>query len=72
MFSWKGRFNLFELFGQFGHCFEEIGDESVICDLEDWSFRIFVDRHDRLRVLHTSQVLDGAGDRDGDVQVLKI
>ncbi len=62
--------NFLELFSEFWHCFEEISDEAVIGDLEDRRLWIFVDGHDRLRVLHAGQVLNRARNRDGDVQIL--
>ena len=43
----------------------------MISDLENWRLRVLVDGHDRLRVLHSGQVLDGTGDGDGNVQILE-
>src|SRR5690606_4388496 len=37
--------------------------------LEDWSFFVFVDSNNDFRVLHTSQMLDRAGNTNGDVQI---
>lgn len=47
---------------------EEILDEAEVCDLEDWGLRVLVDCDDCLGVLHACQMLDGAGDADGDVE----
>ena len=63
--------SLLQLVGHFRNSLEEIGDESVISDLENWRLRVLVDGHDRLRVLHSGQVLDGARDGDGNVQILE-
>ena len=51
------------------HCFEEIGDEAVVCNLEDGSLSVFVDGHDDLAVLHAGQVLDGTADADGNIKL---
>src|SRR5437899_10308982 len=49
--------------------FEEVTDDAVIGDFEDWRILIFIDRDDRLGSLHPDQVLDGAGDSDCDVDL---
>ena len=51
------------------HGLEEVGDEAVVGDLEDRRLLVLVDRDDDLGVLHAGQVLDRAGDADGDVQL---
>ena len=55
--------------GQRRHDFEQIADDSVIGHFEDRSVGIFVDRDDGLRALHPHQVLNRAGDADGDVDL---
>src|SRR5215468_3219819 len=61
------------LFGQrrfeFGHGLEEVGHEAVVGDLEDRRLLVLVDGDDHLAVLHAREMLDGAGDADGDVEV---
>src|SRR5277367_2065900 len=47
----------------------EIGDQSVIGDLEDRGFRILVDRDNNFRILHAGKMLDGAGNADRDIEV---
>src|SRR4051812_13027321 len=51
------------------HRGEQVGLESVVGDLEDRRLRVLVDRDDDLRVLHPREVLDGAADAAGDVQL---
>ena len=38
-------------------------------NLENGCLRVFVDGHDDFRVLHAGQMLDGAGNADGDVEL---
>ena len=52
------------------HRFEQILDQAQISHMEDRRLRIFVDRHDRLRVFHAGQMLNGARYADGHVQFL--
>ena len=47
-----GRLCRLDLVGQFRDDLEEIADQTVIRDLEDRGFFVFVDRDDDLRVLH--------------------
>src|SRR5690242_8889619 len=54
---------------ELGHQLEEIADEAVIGDLEDRCLLVLVDGDDDLRVLHPGEMLDGAGDADGDVEL---
>src|SRR6266542_5751018 len=42
---------LLDFVGQHGKDFEQIADDAVIGNIEDWRCRIFVDSHNRLRVL---------------------
>src|SRR5690606_4963063 len=53
---------------QFGQDGEEVADEAVIGDLEDRGFLVLVDGDDDLGILHAGQMLDRAGDADGDVE----
>ena|SRR6266508_3307534 len=39
---------------------EQITLNAVVCDLEDWRFRVLVDRDDRACALHSDQVLYGS------------
>src|ERR1700754_1104393 len=55
--------------GEFGNDLEEIAHDAVVGNLEDRRFLVLVDRHDRLAVLHAGEMLDRAGDADGDVEV---
>lgn len=54
---------------EFGHDLEEIADEAVVRDLEDRRLLVLIDGDDDLRVLHAGQVLDRAGNADGDVEL---
>jgi len=38
---------LFDFFNQDGNCFEEVTDDSIIGDVKNGSFRVFVNSHDR-------------------------
>src|SRR5262245_21211207 len=60
---------LFDRCGQLRHDLEQIADDAVVGHLEDRCLLVLVDRHDGLAVLHASQVLDGARDTHGDVEV---
>src|SRR5436305_8688332 len=60
---------LFHRGGQLGHDLEEIAHDAVIGHLEDRSFLVLVDGHDGLAVLHAGEMLDRAGDADGDIEV---
>ncbi len=48
---------------------KQIADQAVVGDLEDRRFLVLVDGDDDLGVLHAGQMLDGAGDADGDVEL---
>src|SRR5690349_2864318 len=56
-----------ELFGQLRDDLEQVADEADVGDLEDRRFLVLVDRDDRLRILHSGEVLDGARDADRDI-----
>src|SRR5438876_3660390 len=62
-------FELADLLSEHGQDFEQIAHDSVISNVEDWRFRIFVDSDDRLRVLHADQMLNRSGNTDRDVQL---
>src|SRR6478752_7295613 len=49
--------------------FEQVGDEAVVGDLEDRGVLVLVDGDDDLRVLHAGEMLDGAGNAAGDVEL---
>ena len=51
------------------YCYEQILHKPVVGHLEDGSLGILVDGHDGLGVLHPRQVLDGARDPNGNVEV---
>ena len=46
---------------QFRQDFKQVGDETVVGDLEDRGLLILVDGDDDLRILHAGEVLDAAG-----------
>jgi hypothetical protein len=48
---------------------EEIADDAVVGDLEDGRFGVFVDGGDELGAGYARQVLDGARDAEGQVEV---
>ena len=50
---------------------EEVCNNAVVRHLEDWSLRVLVDSRDHLTILHAGQVLNGARDTNGYVQVLQ-
>src|ERR1044072_3123767 len=54
---------------QLGHDLEEITHDAVVGNLEDRGFLVLVDRNDGLAVLHAGEMLDRAGESDGDVEV---
>ena len=55
--------------GQFRNRLEQVCDQTVIGDLEDRCLLVLIDRDDDLGILHTSEVLDRAGNTDCDVKV---
>src|SRR5712692_5224824 len=60
---------LAELGGELRQRLEQIGDETVVGDLEDRSLLVLVDGDDHLRILHAGEVLDGAGNPDRDIEL---
>src|SRR4029453_11975861 len=60
---------LFHRGSQLGHDLEEIPHDAVVGNLEDRGFLVLVDRNDGLAVLHAGEMLDRAGDADGDIEV---
>lgn len=46
------------------YCFEQIGNESVVSDLENRRLFVFVNRHNYLGVLHAGQMLNSSGNAD--------
>src|SRR5262249_52677770 len=58
-----------ELRGQRRHHLEQVGDDSVVGDLEDRRFGILVDGHDHLRRPHAREVLDGARHTEAKVEL---
>src|SRR5215212_4148146 len=55
--------------GQLRNDLEQIPDDAVVGHLENRRFLVLVDRHDRLAVLHSGEMLDRAGNANGDVEV---
>src|SRR5688500_20054756 len=51
------------------HHLEDISDDSVVGNLENGCLAVLVDRDDRLRRTHAGEVLNGAVDANGNVQV---
>src|SRR5580692_8864329 len=60
---------LFDRGGQLVHDLEEVADDTIVGHLEDRRFFVLVDRHDGLAVLHAGEMLDRAGDADGNIKV---
>src|SRR5438132_4582626 len=60
---------LLELLRQLRHDLEQVADDAVVGDLEDRRLGILVDRDDGARALHPHEMLDGAGDAEGDVEL---
>ncbi len=54
---------------QLRHGGEQVRHQAVVGHGEDRRVRILVDGDDHLGILHARQVLDGAGDADGDVEL---
>ena len=54
---------------QLGHGREQVGHQPVVGDLKIGASGVLVDRDDHLGVLHAGQVLDRAGDAEGDVEL---
>src|SRR4051812_35280660 len=60
---------LAKLFFELRQDLEQIADKAVIRDLENGRFLVLVDGDDDLGILHARQVLDRAGNPDGDIQI---
>src|SRR5260370_753772 len=58
-----------ERFGQFGNRLIQIRDQAVVGDLENRRVLVLVDRDDHLGILHAREMLDRAGDADGDIEL---
>ncbi len=56
-----------QLLGDLRNGLKEIGNQPVVSNLEDGRLGVLIDGNDRLGILHTSQVLDGSRDTDGDI-----
>eukprot|EP00920_Eleutheroschizon_duboscqi_P037894 GHVT01090735.1.p1 GENE.GHVT01090735.1~~GHVT01090735.1.p1 ORF type:complete len:180 (+),score=23.40 GHVT01090735.1:419-958(+) len=54
---------------EFDDRLEEVSDDSVVCNLEDWSLGIFVEGYDHLRPLNAGNVLNGSRNPDGNVEI---
>ena len=64
---WLLRF--FECLGEGGHDFEDVADDAVVGDFEDWGVLVFVDGDDGARAFHAYDVLDGAADAEREVEL---
>src|SRR5271167_1985426 len=62
-----GSFRLFQLFNQRWHNIEKVANHGHVGDLEDRRLRIFVDRDNSARALHTDDVLNGATDAERQI-----
>src|SRR3990172_11693265 len=58
-----------QLLNQRGNELDNVRDDAVVRDLEDWSARVRVDREDEPRVLHAGDVLHRPADPARDVQL---
>ena len=58
-----------QFFGHLGNSLEEIGNETIIGDLEDGGFSIRVDGHNCLGIFHTSQMLNSTGNSNSDIKL---
>ena len=47
----------------------DVADDAVVGDLEDGGFGVAVDGDDGFALVHAGEMLDGAGDADGDVEL---
>ena len=61
-------FRACQRFRQLGNRLIEVRDQSVIGDLENRRVLILVDGDDHLGILHAGEMLDRAGDADGDIE----
>src|SRR5277367_6159819 len=60
---------LAERFGQLRNRLIQIRDQAVIGNLEDRRILVLVDRHDHLGIFHAGEMLDSAGNADGDIKL---
>lgn len=60
---------LLDLLDHLGDGVEEVSNETNVGNLEDGSVGVLVDGDDHLGLLHTSKVLDGTRDTDGNVEL---
>lgn len=58
-----------DLVSQLGDSVKEIGHKTNVSNLKDGSIGVLVDGGNHLGVLHSSQMLDGAGNADGNVKL---
>src|SRR6185437_1226809 len=58
-----------ELGVELGHDLEEVSDDAVIGDLEDRGLFVLVEGDDHLAVVHAVDMLNGAVDADGDIEL---
>src|SRR5947207_12914040 len=63
------RFFFFQSFGEGGHDFEDVADDTVIGDFKNRSVRVFVDGHDGARALHADDMLNRAADAQRQIQL---
>src|SRR5580658_4525401 len=61
--------NLIELGREFRQRLVEVRHQPVVGYLKDRRFLVFIDRDDHFGVLHAGEMLNGAGNTDGDVKV---
>ena len=52
---------------QFRYHFKCIAHNSIIGCFEERCFRIFIDHHDHFTSVYSGQVLNGAGNADGNI-----
>ena len=60
---------LAQLFGQLWHDFKKITDKAEVSHLEDRGLFILVDRNNHFGIFHASQMLNGAGNTDGNIEI---
>src|SRR5258708_576520 len=64
----RSAFQLLDLFGKHRQHFEKIADDSIISNIENRSFGIFINGYDGLGVFHSDQMLNRSGNAHGDVK----
>ena len=60
-------FSLLNCLDQRRHYFEQVAHDSIVGRFEDRRVFVFVDGYHHFRPFHSDEVLDGAGDADGEV-----